>query len=407
MYETSLNVIPKHYDEFVEDKILHDSLSDVVGSRINKPGHRRTRSQRPLRMVQNIGRFGNKATGLFGAVAQELTGKNGFEFNSAHAIVLRAIDHNASAEALARRIWNSLVAQGSCRLYLEDLTTAMGHDRQETAEECFHALGKEGNDNISLEEMIMAVAEIRHDRKSIASGMHDVDQALSALDALLLSIVSMVCVFVIICSITPSFTTTLATSATALLSLSFCFAATCQEVLGSCIFLFVKHPYDVGDRIDITGDQLTVERISLLYTIFKRVDSSKIVQTPNIVLNSLWIENITRSRAMRENVSFLCDIGTSFEDIDALKQELVTFVRDPTNARDFEANVELEVLSIVEMNKLELRVQIRYKSNWSNECLRASRRARFMIALVAALRKIRIAGPGGSNPTVGDDGKTI
>ena len=39
-----------------------------------------------------------------------------------------------------------------------------------------------------------------------------------------------------------SFTTTLATAGTALLSLSFVFATTTQEVLGSCIFLFVKHP---------------------------------------------------------------------------------------------------------------------------------------------------------------------
>lgn len=36
------------------------------------------------------------------------------------------------------------------------------------------------------------------------------------------------------------FGTTLAAGATALLSLSFVFATTAQEVLGSCIFLFVK-----------------------------------------------------------------------------------------------------------------------------------------------------------------------
>ena len=51
--------------------------------------------------------------------------------------------------------------------------------------------------------------------------------------------------------------------------------------MGSCIFLFVKHPYDVGDRVDIVGpekEQLIVEKISLLYTVFVRIDKMQVVQ---------------------------------------------------------------------------------------------------------------------------------
>jgi hypothetical protein len=43
----------------------------------------------------------------------------------------------------------------------------------------------------------------------------------------------------------------------------------------------VKHPYDVGDRVDITGpekEQLIVEKISLLYTVFTRIDKMQVVQ---------------------------------------------------------------------------------------------------------------------------------
>lgn len=86
-----------------------------------------------------------------------------------------------------------------------------------------------------------------------------------------------------------SFVTTLATAGTTLLSLSFVFAVTTQEFLGSCIFLFVKHPYDVGDRVDITGpekEQLQVEKISLLYTVFTRIDKMQVVQ----VRNRHWLQ---------------------------------------------------------------------------------------------------------------------
>ena len=190
-----------------------------------------------------------------------------------------------------------------------------------------------------------------------------------------------------------------------MLSLSFVFATTAQEILGSCIFLFVKHPYDIGDRVDITSEQLTVEHIALLYTVFKRVSNGKTVQIPNILLNGLWVENITRSKSMREQVSVFCAFDTSFEDINLLKLEMSNFVRDPANSREFHQEIDIEVISIAEMNKLELRVEIRHKSNWSNESLRASRRSKFMCALVLALRKVPINGPGGGDAALGSQDK--
>jgi hypothetical protein len=183
------------------------------------------------------------------------------------------------------------------------------------------------------------------------------------------------------------------------------FAATCQEVLGSCIFLFVKHPFDIGDRIDIGTDQFTVEHISLLFTVFKRVENGKMVQIPNINLNSVWIENISRSKAMRERVAMFVNFDTSFEDIKALKNEIYAFVTDKENSRDFQPEIEVEVVGIAEMNKLELRVEIRHKSNWANEVVRAARRSKFMCALVLALRKVPIYGPGGGDAGLGEYGK--
>jgi small-conductance mechanosensitive channel len=47
-------------------------------------------------------------------------------------------------------------------------------------------------------------------------------------------------------------------------------------------FLFVKHPYDIGDRVDIYGpdgiNRLEVEQISLLYTAFKRITDLEVIQ---------------------------------------------------------------------------------------------------------------------------------
>lgn len=198
-----------------------------------------------------------------------------------------------------------------------------------------------------------------------------------------------------------SFTTTLATAGTALLSLSFVFATTAQEVLGSCIFLFVKHPFDVLDRVDIGDDQLVVKHISLLFTVFKYVKNQKLTQVPNIVLNSLWIQNVTRSEAMREQLLIYIDFGTTLEDVQVLRNEMQAFVQDKDNSRDFQPDIEVEITGIAEMNKMELKVEIKHKSNWSNETVRASRRSKFMCALVLALRKVPINAPGGGGAALG------
>ena len=198
-----------------------------------------------------------------------------------------------------------------------------------------------------------------------------------------------------------SFTTTLATAGTALLSLSFVFATTAQEVLGSCIFLFVKHPYDVLDRVDVGEDQLVVKSISLMYTVFKHVKTHKLTQVPNMVLNTLWIQNVSRSEAMREQLLIYVDFGTTLEDVQLLRNEMQAFVMDKDNSRDFQPDIEIEVTGIAEMNKMELKVEIRHKSNWSNETVRAARRSRFMCALVLALRKIPVNAPGGGGAALG------
>ncbi len=139
------------------------------------------------------------------------------------------------------------------------------------------------------------------------------------------------------------------------------FATTAQEVLGSCIFLFVKHPYDVGDRVDIKDEQLTVEHISLLFSIFKRVNTHKVVQIPHVILNTNWIENVSRSKAMREQIKLYISFDTTMEDINALKNEMQAFVLSKENSREFLPEVEVEVVGIAEMNKLELLVEVKHK----------------------------------------------
>jgi len=407
LYDASRALFPAYCNEFAEeDYIITDQLdiSLKLGKKVR--GHARSGSATPMRVIHDIGRYGDKITSVFGNVAHEITGKDVFNPNSSHSVVIEALERKRSVEALAKRIWMSFVVEGKEALFEDDIVDVLGADRKTEAEEAFAALDQDGNGDISLDEMILQVSEFSRERKAIATSMHDVDQAINVLDRLLCVVVFIAVVFVFVAFLNANFTTTLATTGTALLSLSFVFSATCQEVLGSCIFVFVKHPFDVGDRVDLNEgtDQFTVEHISLLFTVFRRATGAscgRICQIPNIVLNNIWIENVSRSKAMSEQLEIDVSFDTSFDDLQILKNELQSFVVDKDNSRDFAAQIDVGILGTSDQSKLKLQVEIRHKSNWSNESVRQARRSKFMCALVSALRAVPIYAPGGGGAVAG------
>ena len=88
----------------------------------------------------------------------------------------------------------------------------------------------------------------------------------------------MVVVFVIIvlilaAMITTKLTTLVTSAGTFVLGLSWLIGTTMQEILLACIFLFVKHPYDVGDRVSSPERSLFSEYARLME--YRRWTSSK------------------------------------------------------------------------------------------------------------------------------------
>ena len=195
LYDASRSLFPAYCNEFAEeDYIINDSID--IGSIQRGNGHSRSGSATPMRLLQNVGRVGDKITSAFGNIAHEVTGKEVFNPNSAHSIVVEALEKTKSSEALAKRLWMSFVVEGKEALFEEDILEVLGSERQSEAEECFASLDRDGNGDISLDEMIMTVCEFGRERHSIANSMHDVDQAINVLDKLLCTVVFIITIFV-------------------------------------------------------------------------------------------------------------------------------------------------------------------------------------------------------------------
>ncbi|KKA26671.1 hypothetical protein TD95_001651 [Thielaviopsis punctulata] len=396
LYDASRALFPMYCPEFEdEDYIITDSINLMLA------GNKKRGNVAPMRIIGDVGRLGDKVTSVFGNIASEITGKNVFNPNSAHSIVVEALERTKSAEALARRIWMSFVVEDKDALFPEDVQEVLGPNYKEEADEAFSAMDNDGNGDISLDEIIRKIVDMSRERKAITEGMKDIGQALRAFDEVLTFCVFVASIFIFVLVFQAGFSTTLASAATSILTLSFVFSVTAQEFLGSCIFLFVKHPFDVGDRVEITSTALIVDKISLLYTVFHRLDKNQVVQVPNIVLNSLWVENVSRSKAMNETIDLNVSYDTSMDDIELLRQEMENFVRNPANSRDFHPDFSIGLFGVGDLDKLQLKVTIKFKSNWHDEKVRAARRNRFIVALAAAVKKIPLHGPGGGGEALG------
>ncbi len=396
LYEASRTLFPEYCREFEEED------EAIQGNNLAEVRRGLVKTGMGTKVLNNMGRARDKATAAFGAMVSDISGKQVFNTTGAHSIVIEALETERGSKALARRLWLSFVGEGREELYKHDLLEVLGEHRMDDVDEIFANLDRDGNGDVSLDEMTMLCVSVGRDRKNRATSMHEIGQAIAVLDRLLSFVVLVAIAFIFAAFFSPDFSTKITSLWTTFTGLAFAIGGTVTEFLSCCIFLFIKHPYDVGDRVDINEVQLIVEHISLMYSVFRRVDSDKTVQIPHNIANTLWVENISRSRSMKERLVLSVAATTSNEDILALRSELQKFVTADDNRRDFRPEFDIELISLGNMQKLDLQVEIRHKSNFSDELLRSTRRNKFMCELLAAMRRIPIEPPGGSAPALGD-----
>lgn len=293
-------------------------------------------------------------------------------------------------------MYRTFAVEGTDTVISDDLKLAFEND--EEAEAAFSMFDKDLNGDISMIELESVCVEIGRERKAITASLKDLDSVVSKLDDVFLFVVAVIAILVFISLISTSASGVLTSLGSSVLALSWLFSATAQEFLQSCIFVFVKHPFDVGDRVtiygntgaDMKGDDYFVKEISLLFTEFKKMEGH-VVQAPNSYLNTLFILNQRRSGGLAEAVPVTVKFGTTLEQIDTLRQRLLEFVSSEN--REYQTKILTELRTIYEAHSITLNVVFFYKSNWQNELLRLQRRNKFICAMMVTMTELGMEGP--------------
>lgn len=386
LYKFSKQKIAMEDSEFEEAPV--DGHGGTSGART--PGQLVTEAAKTTKVA--FTKFGDVA----GKIAGDFTGNQATKSTHPQQVTLALLHSTGGSQVLARRLYRTFARENTETVYSDDLRDAF--ENADEADAAFSMFDKDMNGDISMEELEAVCVEIGRERKSITASLKDLDSVVAKLDDVFMFIVFVITVLVFISLISTSAAGVLTSAGSTVLALSWLFSVTAQEFLQSVIFVFVKHPFDVGDRVGVygntgalgRGDDYFVKEISLLYTEFKKMEGH-VVQAPNSYLNTLFILNQRRSGGLAEAVSITIKFGTTLEQIDSFRTKLLDFVK--AEKREYQGNILTELRDIVDVHSMNMNVVFFYKSNWQNEGLRLARRNKFICAMMVSMQELGIEGP--------------
>ncbi|KAG2279659.1 hypothetical protein Bca52824_050879 [Brassica carinata] len=195
------------------------------------------------------------------------------------------------------------------------------------------------------------VVKVYNSRKALAHSLNDTKTAVKQLNKLVTAILIVITVVIWLLLLEVATTKVLLFFSTQLVALAFIIGSTCKNLFESIVFVFVMHPYDVGDRCVVDGVPMLVEEMNLLSTVFLKLDNEK-VYYPNSVLAMKPISNYFRSPDMGETVEFSIAFSTPVSKIAHLKERIADYLEQ--NPQHWSPIHTVVVKQIEDMNKLKM-----------------------------------------------------
>ncbi|XP_074292542.1 mechanosensitive ion channel protein 9-like isoform X3 [Silene latifolia] len=179
-------------------------------------------------------------------------------------------------------------------------------------------------------------------------------------------------------------TTVLVLIASPALAASFIFGDTAKNLFQGLIFVYVVHPFDVGDLCIIDGELLEVNRISIWSTTFSNVrnfgEQYQVIY-PNSDLAVKHITNYKTSFNWHDRIEFLCSPDKKITV--PLEEKIVRYL----NGKKERFAPNFHSVDILEIgDKAKIVVHVKHKlpetGGWTYfECLKAKEKRRFKLAI--------------------------
>ncbi|KAF7055937.1 hypothetical protein CFC21_063404 [Triticum aestivum] len=289
------------------------------------------------------------------------------------------------AQLAAKKIFHNVAKPGSKHIYLADLMRFM---KQEEAIKAMHLFeGAQEHCRVGKKSLKNWVVNAFRERKALALTLNDTKTAVNKLNQMANVVVGLIVSALWLLILGVATTQFFVFLSSQLLVAVFVFGNTLKTIFEAIIFLFVMHPFDVGDRCEIEEVQVVVEEMNIMTTVFLRYDNLKIYY-PNSELATKPIFNFYRSPDMGEGVDFSIHVATSMEKLTLMKERILCYINSKKDHWYPGAMVVLR--DVDDTNKLKVSIWLRHTLNFQDMGMRFVRRELVLQEMIRVLRDLDI-----------------
>ncbi|KAM7259673.1 hypothetical protein ACFE04_015414 [Oxalis oulophora] len=289
------------------------------------------------------------------------------------------------AKAAAKKIFQNVAHPGAKYIYLEDFMRFLREEESLKAMSLFE--GATERRKISKSSLKNWVVNAFRERRALALTLNDTKTAVKKLHNVVNIIVSIAILVIWLVVLNIATSKFLLFVSSQLVLVAFIFGNTCKTIFESIIFLFVIHPFDVGDRCEIDGVQMVVEEMNILTTVFLRYDNLKLV-FPNSILSQRYICNFYRSPDMGDAIEFLVHIATPTEKIAMMRQRIISYI-ESKQEHWYEAPMVI-LRDMDELNRIKIAVWLQHKMNHQDMGEKFIRRAALLDKVIEIVKELDI-----------------
>ncbi|KAF4375765.1 hypothetical protein F8388_014487 [Cannabis sativa] len=284
------------------------------------------------------------------------------------------ITSEMEATAAAYHIFRNVAKPGSMYIDEDDLMRFM---IREEVDLVLPLIGTE-NGRIDRKALTDWVVKAYNGRKALMHSLSDTKTAVTQLDKLVTVILVVVTIVIWLLLIKIDTTKVLVFFSSQIIVAAFVFGK-------DIVFVFIKHPFDVGDRCVIDG--LVVEEMNILTTVFLKLNNEK-VYYPNSILSTKPISNYYRSPDMGDSIEFSIDFKTSLETIGQLKQKIKKYIEK--NPFHWHPAHNVVVLEIENVNKLKMALNVTHTINFQEFGEKNRRRTELVMEVKRIFEELNI-----------------
>ncbi|CAH8318994.1 unnamed protein product [Eruca vesicaria subsp. sativa] len=289
------------------------------------------------------------------------------------------------AKLAARKIFHNVAKPGSKFIYAKDISRFLPEDEVLKTLSLFE--GATETQRISKSSLKNWVVNAFRERRALALTLNDTKTAVNRLHKMVNIVVGIIILIIWLIILGITSTKILVVMSSQVVVVAFIFGNMCKTVFESIIYLFVIHPFDVGDRCEIDGVQMVVEEMNILTTVFLRFDNQKVVY-PNSLLWIKSIGNYYRSPDMGDGIEFSIHITTPAEKIILIKQRITSYIE---GKKDHWCPAPMIVFKDMEsLNSVRIAVWTTHRMNHQDMGERWARRSQLVEEIAKICRELDI-----------------